>query len=319
MRTMFIMQGLPGCGKSTVAAEMIRKEPGRFVRINRDDLRSMCVGPGNDPHARDNDREELVKNFKNDLIRQAFREGFDVVLDDTHLVPMTVKKLHSLAAQVGDVKVIQRGINLPVEECIARDAQRAGFAHVGEKVIRDMARGAKLDKGRKLENKEAYYAPRWSPGGAGADPERVLQDESLPKAIICDLDGTWSLLGGRSPYDASSCDRDPPNSPVIECVKAMHLQGYTVLFTSGREDKYREPTTRHIAEHGLVGKDVIPYQLFMRPTGDMRKDSIVKTELFDTHIKGKYNVVFVLDDRDQVVDNWREMGLTCMQVAPGNF
>lgn len=157
------------------------------------------------------------------------------------------------------------------------------------------------------------------------------QDESLPKAIIVDLDGTWSLLNGRSPYDASTCDQDPPNTPVIEAVKAMYLQGYAVLFTSGREDKYREPTEKHIAMHGTVEvpvdtsdppsieEVVIQHQLFMRASGDMRKDSIVKQELFDAHIRGKYNVVMVFDDRDQVVDQWRSMGLTCAQVAPGNF
>ncbi len=60
--------------------------------------------------------------------------------------------------------------------------------------------------------------------------------------------------------------------------------------------------------------------LNMREAGDMRKDSIVKKELFDQHIRGKYNVRMVIDDRDQVVDMWRnELGLTCLQVAEGDF
>lgn len=337
MRTIFILKGLPGSGKSHFAAELIRKEPGRFVRINRDDLRSMAVGPGNNPHARDNDREELVRTFKNDLTRQAIREGYDVILDDTHLVPATVKKLHVLAASVGDVKVIEKAFDVSVDECIRRDDLRTGFARVGEKIIRDMARGAGLDKKRVITDREIYYPPRWSPGGPGADPYKVQQDDSLPKAVICDLDGTLSLMNGRSPYDTSTCDKDLPNVPVIECVKAMHVQGYAILFTSGREEKAREPTARFIEQwvrvpptkglgalipgslsvnDGLVG---ISYSLFMRATADMRKDSIVKRELFDAHIAGKYNVVFCLDDRNQVVDFWREIGLTAFQVAPGNF
>ena len=335
MRTMFIMKGLPGSGKSRRAAEMVRKEPTRFCRINRDDLRAMVCGPGNNPYqtGNRNEREDLVRNFKEELVRQAFREGFDVILDDTHLVPMTVRKLHTLAAAVGDVKVIEVGINESVATCIERDAKREGFAQVGEKVIKDMARGAGLDKGRKLSDKEAYYPPRWVPGGAGAGEMATAYDpkSKLPKAVICDLDGTWSLLNGRNPYDATTCDQDPPNLPVVECVKALYLQGYEILFTSGREDKYREPTVRHIAQHGVVRvlvnvndqpsyeERVIDYHLFMRASGDQRKDNVIKTELFDTHIRGKFNVVFCLDDRNQVVDNWREMGLCCMQVAPGNF
>jgi len=105
-----------------------------------------------------------------------------------------------------------------------------------------------------------------------------------------------------------------------------------VLFTSGRDSKYREPTIRFLNQYFRTPNErftqdametaewnVIPYELFMRPEGDMRKDSIVKTEIFDQRIRDKYNVVFAVDDRNAVVDNWREMGLCCVQVAPGNF
>jgi len=33
----------------------------------------------------------------------------------------------------------------------------------------------------------------------------------------------------------------------------------------------------------------------------------------------KYHVEFVLDDRNQVVNFWRYLGLTCFQVAEGDF
>lgn len=58
----------------------------------------------------------------------------------------------------------------------------------------------------------------------------------------------------------------------------------------------------------------------MRPKGDMRKDSIIKKELFEAHIKDKYYIEAVFDDRNQIVDTWRkEIGLTCLQVNYGNF
>ncbi len=337
MRTLFILRGLPGSGKSTVAAEMIRKEPKRFMRINRDDLRSMVRGPGNNPHERDNDREDLMRMFKDELVRMAFKNGYDVILYDTHLVPTTVKNLHQLAASVGDVKVIEKVISVSIEECIARDAKRTGFAHVGEKIIRDMARGAGLDKGRKLYDKESYYVPRWTVGGPGAAQKTRASDPSLPKAIMCDLDGTLALMGDRSPYDATDCDvKDHPNWPVINTVLAMYAKGHKILFMSGRSSKYRPETIRFIEKYCRIerlvsdetGKVVITnndtsipisYELHMRSEGDMRKDSIIKNELFAAHVEGKYDVEFVLDDRDQVVDEWRSMGLTCYQVAPGAF
>ena len=57
----------------------------------------------------------------------------------------------------------------------------------------------------------------------------------------------------------------------------------------------------------------------MRPEGNNEKDSIIKKRIYEDHIKGKFNVEFVLDDRNQVVEMWRELGLTCLQVAEGDF
>ena len=57
----------------------------------------------------------------------------------------------------------------------------------------------------------------------------------------------------------------------------------------------------------------------MRKGGDKRIDSIVKKELYRKYIEPFYRVKLVLDDRNQVVDMWRDLGLPCWQVAPGNF
>jgi len=326
MRTVFILRGLPGCGKSTFAASLVAKEPKRWVRINRDDLRSMSVGPANNPHTGDKTREEFVREAKNNLLSAALKSGYDVILDDTHLVPQTVKKLHTFVESIGNVKVIEKSFNVDVEEAIARDAKRSGFAHVGEKVIRDMARGAGLEGRRKLPDREVYYPPI----GCG-DPLTINPD--LPTAIMVDLDGTLALIGDRSPYDATDCDeKDLPNWPVIKTVLAMYAQGVKIIFMSGRDVKYRPETVRFIEKYcreidlKLWGPDgrAIPYELHMRGELDLtkvdqRKDSIIKEELFDAHVRGKYNVLFVLDDRNQVCRKWRELGLTVFQVAEGDF
>lgn len=82
----------------------------------------------------------------------------------------------------------------------------------------------------------------------------------------------------------------------------------------------RDGISRELTEKWLEGKD-IPYRaLFMRAEGDQRKDSIVKKELFDEHVRNNYYVRGVFDDRDQVVSMWRkELGLTCFQVNYGDF
>ncbi len=46
---------------------------------------------------------------------------------------------------------------------------------------------------------------------------------------------------------------------------------------------------------------------------------MMKEKLYRQHIERKYNIKFVLDDRQQVVDMWRGWGLTVFQVDEGDF
>ena len=48
------------------------------------------------------------------------------------------------------------------------------------------------------------------------------------------------------------------------------------------------------------------------------KDSDLKQFWLDAHLN-KDDVFAVFDDRQQVVDMWRQNGLTCFQVADGDF
>ena len=227
--------------------------------------------------------ENFVLAVRDQVLLMALKEGKNVIIDDTNLHPKHEKMIRELVKGIAEV-VIQDFTNVPLETCIQRDLTR--FASVGEKVIRDMYR--------------QFLAPK---------PEPYAFQVGLPSAIICDLDGTLCLIHHRNPYDASRCDEDALN-PVV----ASLLVGKTVLLVSGREEKYREPTLKFLAKHN------IPYHaLWMRQTGDRRKDSIIKQEIFDTHIRGVYNIEFVLDDRNQVVALWRSLGLTCLQVADGDF
>jgi hypothetical protein len=57
----------------------------------------------------------------------------------------------------------------------------------------------------------------------------------------------------------------------------------------------------------------------MRKEGDNRKDCIVKEEMFRAHMLPHYYTMLAVDDRDQVVRLWRDLGLTVLQVADGNF
>ena len=134
----------------------------------------------------------------------------------------------------------------------------------------------------------------------------------MEEVIICDLDGTLAIHNGRTPFEYHKCDTDLPNRPVVELVKRL---GLPVIYMSGRDDSCFKKTKQWLRDHGLPEGE-----LLMRTTGDRRKDAVVKRELYEQHIEGKYEILFVLDDRDQVVDLWRkDLGLTCLQVAYGDL
>ncbi len=139
----------------------------------------------------------------------------------------------------------------------------------------------------------------------------------LPKAIICDIDGTLALLGNRNQYDPTTGE-DMLNNPVANIIKVYNNQKtfpVELILVTGREDKYKDYTEKWLQKHGITHCK----HLFMRKTGDFRKDFVVKKEVYEEFIKGKYEILFVLEDRDQAVKMWREEGLTCLQVAYGNF
>jgi len=146
---------------------------------------------------------------------------------------------------------------------------------------------------------------------ASSRSPKPAHNPNLPDAILCDLDGTIALIGDRNPYDAASCEKDLVNEPVRSI---LQTSGKAIVFVSGREDKFKPQTLAWLQKH-----DISFNGLHMRKSGDMRKDSIVKKEIYDEFILDKYNVAFVLDDRDQVVKVWRDLGLTCLQVDYGDF
>ena len=106
---------------------------------------------------------------------------------------------------------------------------------------------------------------------------------------------------------------DEVNHDVKALLDVYRDGGYKIIIFTGRDGAAKEHTEKWLDNH------LIKYDHFdIRPTGDMRKDYIVKKEMFDK-IKDEYAITGVFDDRDQVVRLWRGMGIRCYQVDYGNF
>lgn len=140
------------------------------------------------------------------------------------------------------------------------------------------------------------------------------RDAGLPAVYLVDIDGTVALFNGRNPYYESRVSSDLLNEPVAEVLKSLLATGEKLIFITGRTDASASDTAQWLARHGLEN-----LAIHHRAGGDGRQDAVVKRELFEQHIRGQFRVKAVFDDRQQVVDMWRELGLTVFQVAPGNF
>ena len=140
--------------------------------------------------------------------------------------------------------------------------------------------------------------------------------------IICDIDGTISDQSHREHFAREKewdqyheqCELDPPILPILCIINGLSAK-YSIAFITGRPEKYRDETVKWLGRH-LVNLD---YALHMRKEGDYRHDFTIKQEIFLEQFSDR-KVLFALEDRNQVVNMWREeVGITCLQVAKGDF
>jgi predicted kinase len=290
--TIWFLKGLPASGKSSWAMANCNKT---CMRLNNDIFRSMLgVAEYN------RDMETTVGAGIRAAGMHALSLGFDIIVDNTNLGAKHKNFWMAYAEQHGN-RMIEKFFDTPLDECIQRDSTRMTGLKVGAERITEM-----------------YYT-HLAPFTKTSVVEYAEQNPDLKHAIIVDIDGTMAFMNDRGPYDDSKVHTDLPNDPVILLVMNMFLNDIVeeVIIVSGRQ---ATETCKAATEEWLDAYLGIPYTLFMREAGDTRKDSVVKKEIFDSRIKDKYYIQFVLDDRNQVVDMWRkELNLPCFQVNYGDF
>lgn len=294
MPKLIMTVGLPASGKSTWAKQQVAKSGGNIKRVNKDDLRDMI-----DAGKWGKNNEKHILKVRDNLVEHYLHSGYSVIVDDTNLAPKHEATLKELATKLGATFETKSFLDVSLKTCIERDLKRP--ISVGERVIRQM-----YDNYLKPDTTKAE-APKW------------IAD--APVAIICDIDGTLAHMSGRSPYEWDKVGEDTLDRVVAHILETYrshyHNAGekISIIMLSGRDGSCRDLTFDWLVNNGVQFDE-----LYMREAGDMRKDNIVKRELYEQHIAGKYNVEFVLDDRNQVVDMWRnELGLKVLQVAEGDF
>lgn len=307
MGKIIILKGLPASGKSTWAKEVVAESGGKVKRINKDEIRAMI-----DAGKWSGDREKFVLQFRDNFIQSCMGRGYDVIVDDTNLHPKHVKHIEELVekynkslkselvggsetcpplgiydlTKIYEVEINDSFLQVPYKECVRRDLARPNS--VGEKVIRGMYIQFVLGV------------------------EKIKQDESLPHCIICDIDGNLSLFKNKNPYDRDF-ENDICSEPVKDVIYNYCLShpASKIIFLSGRSDRYRDVTEKWLYEKviDVPHSPIVEFELHMRKEGDSRNDMILKKELFEAYVQGKYCVDYILDDRKSVKQLWVSMNL----------
>lgn len=305
--------GVPGSGKNTWARDRAKKSKAGCVIVNRDDLRTMTAGGNIADYKINNKTESDITQMQYHAAELAIARGRDVIVADTNLKQATIDAWEAFAKQH----------NCTVEKQDFFKQFRKENAHIeADRSIKGV-----IDAYRKRCHAWNLIRPNSVPVEVVDRfidtyilarywrPQQHVQHPNLPEAIVVDVDGTLAEMADlRGPFDWKKVGVDKPIDTVIETVRLYKQAGYKVIVMSGRDAICRPETEAWLKQNGVQYD-----HLFMRPEGDQRPDNLIKEELFFQNVEGNYNVRIVLDDRDQVCEQWRAMGLKVYQVAPGDF
>ena len=304
MNKIIILQGPPACGKSTLARKLHEEDKNKVI-VSRDSIREsrgMYWIP---------DQEKWITMVEEYQVISAIKCGLTPIIDATNLNPKTIEKWKKIAEE-NNAEIEYQECVLSFEEACANDEKR------GNKVGREV-----------IENFYKKYYPNLI---YCQSEDRYMKnfDSVKPKCIIVDIDGTVALRTNRSPFEYEKVESDKPDFRMVTLIKEIMSEcSFDVIFLTGREDvgKSRECTINWLTKHFCPQQTILSgfpgildnWTLYMREEGDKRGDQIVKREIYEKKIEPWMDVVAVFDDRNKVVDMWRDIGLLCLQPYPGDF
>ncbi len=125
-RTITVLRGLPGSGKTTWARRQLAYHPDTVYISKKDIRKELGIKLGNF------DREEEVLAIEAKLIQDGIDRQDFILIDNIHIKPEYIVQYVHLAIENGySFRLVNFG-NVPVAECIRRDALRGDDERVGD-------------------------------------------------------------------------------------------------------------------------------------------------------------------------------------------
>jgi hypothetical protein len=139
------------------------------------------------------------------------------------------------------------------------------------------------------------------------------------KAVIFDIDETVANKSKERDYrEYDKVDLDTPIKSTVEVLRHYFHAGYKIIFITSRREYCREKTVQWLGKY--IGGE---YELFMRPEKQSKKETyseseVVKLEIYNQYVKDFYDVEAVFEDRQSVIEMWREQGLYVFNCRQNN-
>lgn len=148
------------------------------------------------------------------------------------------------------------------------------------------------------------------------------------KTIICDIDGVIADCTHRFHYIKdekgnklpnpdwnkfySEVDKDEPIKNIIYLVRSIYYNFNKIIFLTGRNESCRQKTSDWLFKNVFITYEC----LLMRKEHDYRPYTQVKPDLLKKYLAENptTEIVFILEDQDDMVEKWKELGYTVLQV-----
>ena len=142
------------------------------------------------------------------------------------------------------------------------------------------------------------------------DIDGTLMDIEHRRHFVSDGNNDWTSF-----LDPKIMEKDSPNWPVVNMAVLLNAGvANRVIMVSARNERHREVTERQMEAVGLGN-----CFLFLRADDDFRSDDQFKLDVLNELRSQDMTPDLVFDDRNRVVDMWRSEGISCFQVAEGDF